>query len=322
VGKGGSAREGKVVPAGKVSLRCARCGTQSYVFDSTGGELVCGNCGFVMEERTQEPGVEWRAFTPEEKEQRSHTGAPAALSKYDMGLYTVIGSESRDAGGAIIPPSSKQAMYRLKTWDRRSMYYRSSDRNLGTALSQLSRLAEKLNVGPHVSERAAYVYRKALERNLVRGRSITGMMSASLYEACRNTGTPRTLKDVAEVGAMKKKELARCYRLLVRELGLVMPVVDPAKCVARIASRAGLSERAQRKALEILVALKRSDDSAGKDPTGLAATALYIASTMVPEEGRRTTQRDIAEAAGVTEVTIRNRSKGFKKLISSLENGE
>jgi transcription initiation factor TFIIB len=303
----------------KSSQRCPRCGTQASVFDSASGEYVCSNCGFVIEERTQDSGVEWRAFTPEEKDQRSHTGAPSMLSKYDMGLYTVIGTDFKDAGGATLPQASKYAMYRLRTWDRRSMFHKSTDRNLGAALSQLSRLAEKLNVGSRVSERAAYIYRKALEKNLVRGRSITGMISASLYEACRNTDTPRTLKDVANVAAMRKKELARCYRLLVRELDLVMPVVDPAKCVSRIASKAGLAERIQRKAFEILDKLKDSEDSAGKDPMGLAATALYLASTLVTEEGQRVTQRDIAEAAGVTEVTIRNRSKGFREIMLSLE---
>jgi transcription initiation factor TFIIB len=306
----------------KTSRGCPRCSSRVSVFDSTSGEYICGNCGFVIEERAEEAGVEWRAFTPEEKDARSHTGAPASLSRRDRGFSTIIGTDSRDAGGAALSSSSKAVMSRLRTWDRRSMFRRSADRNLSIALDQLSRQAEKLSVGDYVSERAAYIYRKALAKNLVRGRSISWMMSASLYAACRDTDTSRTLKDVASVGAMGKKDLAKCYRLLVKELDLMMPVVDPAMCVSRIASKVGLSERIQRMAFEMLYALKESDNSAGKGPTGLAATALYLASTMIPEEGRQVTVRDIAEAAGVTEVTIRNRTKTLKRIMLPPERGE
>ncbi len=265
-----------------------------------------------MEDRAQELGVEWRAFSPEEKDALSHTGAPESLSGHDMGLSTIIGNEYRDAGGALLTNAARNAAQRMRTWDNRTVYRKPRDRNLMVALSELSRLADKLNVGPNVVERAAYIYRKALEMNLVRGRTITWMVSASLYEACRSTSTPRNLKDVAAISDMKKRDLARCYRILLKELNLAVPVVDPSRCVTRIASRAGMSERSQRKALEILAAVRVSREMAGKDPMGLAATALYLANTML-EADNRVTQRDIAEAAGVTEVTIRNRSKGIQK---------
>jgi len=305
----------------RVSERCPRCAKQVSIFDSSSGEFVCGNCGFVIKEKSEEVGYEWRAFSPEEREQRSHTGAPSTLSKHDMGLSTVMGYGFRDAARKTLAYATKSMIHRMRTWDRRSMIHKSSDRNLSIALSELSRLADKLNVSDFVVEHAAYTYRKALERGLVRGRSISGMISASLYEACRNTNTPRTLKDIAVIVNMKKKDVAKYYRLLVRELGLVIPVVDPVKCVSRIASRVRLSERTQRKAFEILNTAKESKTSAGKDPTGLAASALYLASTMAREDDHTVTQKDIAEAAGVTEVTIRNRIKGLKYLWS-LKEGE
>jgi len=280
------------------------------------GEYVCNSCGYVLEDRAQELGVEWRAFSAEEKDALSHNGAPESLSRHDMGLSTVIGNEHRDAGGAPLTNAAKNAAQRMRTWDNRTVYRKPRDRNLMVALSELSRLADKLNVGPNVVERAAYVYRKALEMNLVRGRMITWMVSASLYEACRSTSTPRNLKDLARVSDIRKRDLARCYRLLLRELNLAVPIADPARCVTRIASKAGMSERSQRKALEILDAVRSSRGMAGKDPMGLAATALYLASTMT-EGDSRVTQRDVAEAAGVTEVTIRNRSKGIQVIIDT-----
>jgi transcription initiation factor TFIIB len=163
-----------------------------------------------------------------------------------------------------------------------------------------------------VVEKAAYIYRKALERGLVRGRSISAIIAASLYAACRDRETPRTLKDLAVVSNVKKKDIARCYRLLLKEMDIKMPVVDPAKCVSRIASRASLSERTKRRALEILKKAEEERISAGKDPMGLAAAALYVSCTL---EGEDKTQRDVAEAAGVTEVTIRNRYKGLSSAL-------
>jgi len=300
--------------------RCPRCSAQTSVFDSITGEYVCSGCGYVLEDRAQESGVGWRAFSPEEREALSHTGDPELLSRHDMGLSTVIGNEYRDAGGAKLSSTTMNAVRRMRTWDNRTVYDRPRDRNLNVALGELSKMAEKLNVGPNVVERAAYVYRKALEMNLIRGRVISWMTSASLYEACRATSTPRNLKDVARVSDMRKKDLARCYRILVRNLDLAVPVADPSRCVTRIASKAGISQKGQRMALEILSALKDSRGMAGKDPMGLAASALYLASTIVEGE-TKVTQRDVAEAAGVTEVTIRNRIKGIYPIIGSLGKG-
>jgi len=228
---------------------------------------------------------------------------------HDMGLATVIGSENRDASGKSLTGGVKSAIERLRTWDGRSQVHEPVDRNLRQAFSELDRLADKLNISDVVVERSAYIYRKALEKGLVRGRSISALIAASVYAACRATETPRTLKDVATASGMKKKDVARCYRLLHRELEMRMPVTDPIKCVSRIASKAGLTERTQRRAVGILRKAIESRTSAGKDPMGLAAAALYVACVL---ENENKTQKDIAESAGVTEVTIRNRYKDLK----------
>lgn len=292
--------------------RCPRCGKGPMVMDTAGGELLCGNCGYVLKEKIEEVGPEWRAFSKEEKEDRSRTGIPSSLAMHDMGLATVIGPEDRDASGKSLSASMKATIERLRTWDSRSQVHEPMDRNLRQAFSELDRLADKLNVSEAVIEKSAYIYRKALEKGLVRGRSISALIAASLYAACRDTETPRTLKDIAAVSNVKKKDVARCYRLLLREMDLKMPVVNPTKCIARIASKAGLSEKTKRRALEILKKATEAKISAGKDPMGLAAAALYVACVL---EGENKTQKDVAEAAGVTEVTIRNRYKGLKAAL-------
>ena len=232
---------------------------------------------------------------------------------HDMGLATIIGQADKDATGKPLSSSMRSTIERLRTWDSRSQVHEPVDRNFRQAFSELDRLKDKLAVGDAVVEKAAYIYRKALEKGLVRGRSISALIASALYAACRDTETPRTLKDIGSASNIKRKDIARCYRLLLRELGLRMPVVDPIKCVARIASKAELSEKTKREAAKILKTAEENKISAGKDPMGLAAAALYVACVT---NGENKTQRDVAEAAGVTEVTIRNRYKGLKLALN------
>ena len=299
--------------ADRLVERCPRCGKGPMVMDDAAGELFCSNCGYVIKEKIVDAGPERRAFSPEEKNNRAHTGPPSRLAMHDMGLATVIGKENRDSSGKSLSASMKGTIERLRTWDGRTQVHESEDRNRRQAFSELDRLVDKLNVNDVVIEKAAYIYRKALERGMVRGRSISAMIAASLYAACRDTETPRTLKDISAISNIRKKELARCYRLLFKELDLRMPVVDPAKCVSRIASKAGIQERTKRRALEILRCAGETRTSAGKGPMGLAASALYIA-CIIEKENK--TQKDLAEAASVTEVTIRNRCKGLKAILN------
>ncbi len=282
------------------------------VIDGSGSELYCSDCGLVVKDKIAQVGPEWRSFPADEGGDRSRAGIPTSIAIHDMGLATVIGGVNKDAAGKSLSGSMKSTVERLRKWDRRSQVHESADRNLRQAFSELRRFSDKLTVSEAVTEKAAYFYRKALERNLVRGRSITSIIAASLYAACRDCEIPRTLKDVAAVSNVKKKDLARSYRLLHREMDFKMPVADPIRCVSGIASRAGMSERTQRRAREILLRAKEMKISAGKDPMGFAASALYVACTL---EGEDKTQKDVAEAARVTEVTIRNRYKGLREAL-------
>lgn len=289
--------------------KCPRCGKSPMIVDGAGGEFLCGSCGFVVKDKMEEVGPEWRAFSNEEKNDRSRGGPPTSVAVHDMGLATVIGRANKDATGKQLSSLMRFTVRRMRTWDGRSQVHEQADRNLRQAFGELDRLSEKLAASDVVVERAAYVYRKALERGLVRGRSISGIIAASLYAACRDTQTPRTLKDVAAASVMKKKDIAGAYRLLLRELDVRMPVADPVRCIPRIASSAGISEKTSRRAFEILKRAKANSASAGKAPMGLAAAALYVACVL---EGEAKPQKEIAEAAGVTEVTIRNRYKSLR----------
>ena len=282
------------------------------VTDNTTGERFCGGCGFVIAERVDDSGPEWRSFSKDEYDDKSRTGSPTSLAMHDMGLATIIDHANKDVSGKPLSAYMKSTINRLRTWDSRSQVHEPVDRNFRQAFSELDRLKDKLALSDAIIEKTAYIYRKALDRGLVRGRSILGLLAASLYAACRDTETPRTLTDVANGINITRKDVSRSYRLLLRELDLNMPVVDPINFMSRIASEAGLSEKVKRRALTILKDASKMEITAGKDPMGLAASALYLSCVM---SGENTTQRVIAQAAGVTEVTIRNRCKGLKESL-------
>jgi transcription initiation factor TFIIB len=265
-----------------------------------------------MSEKIQESGPEWRSFTQDEHGDRARAGAPTSLTMHDMGLATVINPVNKDASGKPLTASMKNTIERLRTWDSRSQVHEPVDRNFRQAFSELNRLKDKMAISDSVVEKAAYIYRKAVDKGLVRGRSISALMASALYAACRDTSTPRNLKDVEIAANIKRKDIARCYRLLVKELDLKMPVTDSIQCVARIASKIGIAEKTKRYAIKVLTIAKANEASAGKDPMGLASAALYLSCV---KNGEDKTQRDIAEAANVTEVTIRNRYKGLKEAI-------
>jgi transcription initiation factor TFIIB len=180
-------------------------------------------------------------------------------------------------------------------------------------MSELERLSDKLYMSQGTKEKAAVIYRKALDKGLVRGRSIATIMTASLYAACRGTGTPRSLREIAEVSLVNKKDVARCYRLLLRELDVKIPIADPLTYVSKIALKAEVSGVSQGKAIEILRRARHKRIATGKDPMGIAAAVLYIACL---QNNEKRTQKEIADAAGVTEVTVRNRYKALQKELN------
>jgi transcription initiation factor TFIIB len=282
------------------------------VTDPESGEIICRNCGIVMLDKIQESRPEWRAFTADDGNDRSRTGTPSSLARHDMGLSTVIGRADKDASGNAIDVSMRSTMDRLRAWDFRTQAHTPTDRNLRQAFSELERLKDKLGLSDVIIEKTAYIYRKAQERGLVRGRTISSVLAAAIYIACRESGTSRTLKDIASISNIKRKDIARTYRLLVLELNYKIPMVDPIKCIVRVANKANLSEKTKRQAMNIMHSVTRSGISAGKDPMGLAASVLYL-SCMNTGESR--TQTEISEAAGVTEVTVRNRYKNLKRLL-------
>ena len=283
------------------------------VTDLESGEIICSNCGQVISEKALETQAEWRAFTTDEVNNRSRTGMPTSLARHDKGLATIIGRANKDASGQVLDAAMRTTMERLRTWDFRTQAYTPTDRNLRQAFEHLDKLKDKLGLSDAIIEKTAYIYRKAQVSGMVRGRTINSVLAASLYITCREMGISRTLKDITAVSNIKRKELAKMYRLMVFELDVKIPIVDPLKCIAKISNKLNLSEKTKRQAINIMNDVTKKEISAGKDPMGIAATVLYLSCL---KTGENRNQIDIANAAGVTEVTIRNRFKDLKRQFN------
>ena len=289
--------------------KCPSCGSKHLTTDKSRGEIVCAKCGLVIKEKIIDRSPEWRAFDSEQMHRRTRGGAPLTHTKHDKGMTTEVG---RGKGELFkVTPSKRAQYYRLRKWQKRLV--ESKARNLSFALSELQRLISFLGLPRSVHEEVAIKYEKAVDRGLVRGRSMESVIAALLYAVCREMKTPRTLEEVAEATGVPKREIGRNYRYVARQLGMRILPALPKDYVPRFASMLGLSDKVQARAIRILNKAKKFGATHGKGPTGVAAAALYIAAVL---GGDKRTQREIADAVGVTEVTIRNR---FKELVKRLD---
>jgi transcription initiation factor TFIIB len=290
--------------------RCPECGG-ALVNDAEHGETVCDECGLVVEEDEIDPGPEWRAFDSSERDQKSRVGAPTTQMMHDKGLSTNIGWQDKDAYGNALSSRQREKMQRLRTWNERFRTRDSKERNLKQALGEIDRMASALGLPENVRETASVIYRRALDEDLLPGRSIEGVSTAALYAAARQAGTPRSLDEIATVSRVEKMELTRTYRYIIRELNLEIKPADPKSYVPRFASDLDLSEEAERRARELLDAATEQGVISGKSPVGLAAAAVYAASLLTNE---KVTQSEVSEVADISEVTIRNR---YKELLDA-----
>ncbi len=292
--------------------QCPECDGR-VISDSEHAETVCEECGLVIDEGEIDRGPEWRAFDSAEKDKKSRVGAPTTNMMHDQGLSTNIGWQNKDAYGKSLSSRQRQKMQRLRTWNERFRTRDSKERNLKQALGEIDRMASALGLPENVRETASVIYRRALEEDLLPGRSIEGVGTASLYAAARQAGTPRSLDEIAAVSRVEKAEIARTYRYVIRELSLEIKPADPESYVPRFASGLDLSEETERRARSLLRNAKEKGLHSGKSPVGLAAAAVYAAALLTNE---KVTQNDVSEVASISEVTIRNR---YHELLEAEE---
>jgi transcription initiation factor TFIIB len=294
------------------TLRCPTCNNSDYatVTDPESGEVICSNCGIVILDRIEDyVHEERRTFSWEKTYNRSRVGSPASLAFHDRGLCTVIGKANIDANGKALDTASLHKVEKLRRLNSWINVQNSSEKSLRRAFQKLDSLKDKLGLSDPIVEKSAYIFRKVHERQLVRGRTIDGMLSAAVYTACREMGAAITLKDIASASNLTQKDLSRNYRVLVFELDIKVPIIDPMKCISKLSNKLGIKEKAKKQAMHIMSEVIKREMSSGKIPMGLAASVLYLSCQI---SGEIISQANVAHAAGTTEVTIRNR---FKDLI-------
>jgi transcription initiation factor TFIIB len=291
---------------------CPECGSDRLVRDYEVGEIVCMDCGVVVATKLADRGPEWRAFDDEQRSKRTRVGAPMTFTIHDKGLSTMIDWHDRDIYGKRLSPGQKAQVYRLRKWQRRIRVSDATERNIAFALSEISKISNSLSLPKNIVETASVIYRKAVKERLIRGRSIQGVTAASIYVACRKCGLPRTLEEIAQSSNLNKKEVGRSYRFLIKELNYSIPPLKPSQCITKFSNQLTMPGKVEEIAHKILATAKDLKLTSGRGPTGIAAAASYIASVLT---GERKTQREIAEIAQVTEVTIRNR---YKELVERL----
>ena len=287
--------------------RCPECGSVDLTYDDQKGEIVCNECGLIVEEKMVDSGQDAGGqFDKTDKKGRG--GAPISMQKYDKGLTTNVGEISDiyrlEAG-------QTRKFLRLKKWQERVST--SIERNLRLAMAELRRVASFLNLPSVVRDEASRVYNYVLQRGLVRGRSMESVIAACIYAACRSYNIPRTLDEIAGASDVERKEIGRTYRFIVRKLKIKVTPSSPKDYISRFSSILHLSPKTQNEALKILKKADISELTSGRGPAGIAAAALYVAALLNDE---KKTQREVADVAGITEVTIRNR---YKELIDKLK---
>ena len=288
---------------------CPECAGKDLYRDMEKGETTCRICGLVVEDKIVDFGQEWREFEDSGRGSTRRTGAPSTYTQFDQGLGTEVGTTADFY--KLAKGREKDKFFRLRKWQ-----YRIStaiERNLKVALAELKRVSSFLNLPKSVEEEAARIYTLAVQRGLVRGRSMESVVAGALYAACRRHEVPRTLDEMGEASGIEKKEIGRTYRFVTRELDINILPSNPADYIPRFASALNLSPEIQSKAVEILEQARDIELTSGRGPTGIAAAALYVSSLLY---GAKRTQREVADVAGVTEVTIRNR---YKELIKRLK---
>ena len=293
------------------------CKKNEMITDAYTGEIACGSCGIVSSDQIVDQGSESVGSNPNDYMNNSRVGAKRSLKMIDMGLSTIIEAKDRDVTGKPLSLENRRMFYRLRMWDRNSRSAASS-KSFQKAFILLDAISSKLALPESVVEETAYLFRKIAARKILAGRSTSAMLCATIYITCRITDTPRTLQDVVEAGNIKKKVLQRTYRFLAKELDLSPEAYSPSEFVTRIAKGLTLSEKTQRLAFKILDLCAKKQVSTSKNPMAMAASAVYLASTITSES---VSQLKISKISGISAVTIRERKKEIVMKIGDVKIG-
>jgi len=282
----------------EIKEKCRWC-NGSFVQTQT--EIVCSKCGVVHDDVLVD-----NTFDYDMNEIGNGRTGPPVNPMYKDSMSSEISKSNKDGSGNYIKGEARSMVNRIRQWDKRQKS--SGTRTRSIANGEVVRICNVLSIPENVMQRAAEIYRDCEARKMMRGRTTTIFACSCVYAACRERGIARTLNDFTDVCYARRTDITSYYRMIVLTLDIKTKIMKPEQYISRIASKTSppLPVSMQRFAINTINKLK---SNAGRDPVGLAAAALYYAAI---NNGLNFTQRAIALAAGVTEVTIRHRVNGIK----------
>ncbi len=287
-------------------VECPNC-REKLIGDFERGEIFCPKCGFVTRDQAVDQNPEWKSMDYEERQKRMRVGLPSTNTLHDYGLSTDISSDFRDSHGKYLDPFNRQTAQRMQKWQRRIRTSSSGERSLSIALGKITEAADVLALPMPVVEEASHIFRKSAKAAVSKSKSISGMAAASIYLACRRSNVNRSLKEISKAAGIQNRAAAKYYRLLINQVEHnYVPPPSVQKYISKLVNKEKINPRVERLALELADRANESEISSGKTPAGLAAAYVYIASVLA---GEHIPQREIAEFAEVTEVTVRNRCR-------------
>jgi transcription initiation factor TFIIB len=257
-----------------------------------GDETVCESCGLIVSTDRLDRGPEWRSFEDDDRNP-ARCGAPLTRSRHDRGLSTEIGRSAR---------GKSRKWSRLRRQHRRTQIRSKRERNQVYGFTEIRRLMGALSLPDRIRDQACSLFESAQEADLLRGRSIEGFASAAVYAACRVAGVSRTISEVVDAAKATADEHRAAYDALNRELGLPVAAAAPAEFVARFTSELDLGQAVRRRARYLAEEAVESGHANGRNPSGVAAGAVYLAAR---EQDAGITQAAAADVADVTAVTVR-----------------
>jgi len=267
--------------------------------DHRAGDQICSECGLVVGDRVIDVGSEWRTFSNDKGgEDKSRVGGAENSLLGSSDLSTMIGP----GRGAASFTSDGTPIY-----TNRQGRQSTSDRTLINAFRIIAGMADRINLPKTIVDRANVLFKMVSDGKNLKGRSNDAIAAACLYIACRQEGVPRTFKEIVAVSTVSKKEIGRCFKLILKaHEGTSVELITTADFMSRFCGNLSLSREVQKAATCIAKKAVDLDIVPGRSPISVAAAAIYMASQASDD---KRTQRDIAEIAGVADVTIRQSYK-------------
>jgi transcription initiation factor TFIIB len=270
-------------------------------------ETVCEDCGLILADEQIDHGPEWREFDEDETTQR-RTGAPNTVARHDRGIGSEIGRK-QDSQGRTLSGKKRRHLGRLRREHTRAKIGSKADRNLLSGMVEIRRMTAALDFTESLRDQACQLFRTAQNEDVLRGRSIESIASGCLYAACRLNEYPRTFEEIATVSKLDEGKVRMGYKVLNRELELPVPPAGAEQYLPQIASETGVSNETERRARTLLEDALGDTVARGCNPAGVAAGALYVAGQ---ETGELLTQAETADAADVSNVTVRERYREIR----------